>query len=101
MSHITDGDLAHGAVLLSRAVTQAAILYDDRADDYRGIIHEAIHDPALDRIAARHLEGADPARSYAITRARQLVHQADSGQFDRAAWIGAATEIMRELTRDA
>jgi hypothetical protein len=42
---------------------------------------------------------------YVSQRARELVAQAD-GDFDQSAvsmaeWIGSATEILRELTRDA
>jgi hypothetical protein len=43
---------------------------------------------------------------YVTDRARELVAQADTpgslvGHLDAAEWIGSATEILRELTRDA
>ena len=46
---------------------------------------------------------------YVTQRARDLIHQADTwldgppapAAFDLHEWIGAAAEILRELTRDA
>ena len=43
---------------------------------------------------------------YVTQRARELIEQADTpgglrDHWDMAAWIGAAAEILRELTRDA
>jgi hypothetical protein len=59
---------------------------------------------------ARH--AAEPATfdavvsDYVTGRARELVAEADAmttgaGRTDLFAWIGAAAEILRELTRDA
>ena len=43
---------------------------------------------------------------YVIGRAKELVRQFDmpwelADPYDRAAWMGVAAEILRELTRDA
>ena len=43
---------------------------------------------------------------YVTGRARELIRQADTpgaltDRLDAAEWIGAATEILKELTRDA
>jgi hypothetical protein len=48
----------------------------------------------------------DIVHDYARQRARELIAQADDpgtvlGHLAAAAWIGQATEILRELTRDA
>jgi len=48
----------------------------------------------------------DAIDDYVIQRAKGLIEQADSGDVDQsvgamAEWIGAATWILKELTRDA
>lgn len=91
--------LPEGVARLGHAIGHAAFLYGDPISDYEPIIHEAVH--------ARHATDMTAAReSYAITRARELVAESDSNQCLASSeamsrWIGSATEILRELTRDA
>jgi hypothetical protein len=50
--------------------------------------------------------GGGPAEDYTIATARRLIAQAERGDLDRATpgqmatWIGYATAVMKELTRD-
>jgi hypothetical protein len=51
--------------------------------------------------------GGGPASDYTIATARRLIAQATSGDIDHATpgqmaeWIGYATAVLKELTRDA
>lgn len=89
-----------GASLLGRAVGHAAFQYGDRASDYGDIITLAVHG----RRAAPAVPPASTSR-YVTSRARQLITQAEATSLtdpaDMAAWMGSATEILRELIRDA
>ena len=96
-------DLPEGALLLGHAIGHAAFLYGDQVGDYADTIALALHGRHRAPATVRSI-----ISGYAVERARQLIAQAESGSLDRDPgsmsaweWIGAATEILRELTRDA
>ena len=96
-------DLPEGPRILGHAVGHAVAMYGGRVDDYTDTIALALHGRHRAPAATRSVMS-----DYVVLRARQLIAQAEAGQLDHDLssmsaweWIGAAAEILRELTRDA
>lgn len=95
--------LTEGPRILGHAIGHAAAMYGNSVADYEDILRAALTHriPPTARIPQT---PRSTGRSYTVRRARELIAEAETLRVNTAAmagWIGAATEILKELTHDA